>query len=626
MTGFVLLEDCEVLYDPHVVAQQATVLPSSPSSPRRITSSEPLPTYNPRPSLHSSVSSLSSRGPTTLRTSSALITSSRDATLRVWDLSRPSHPLCTGVLEGHTEWISDVMALKDRRTVVSASADSLIKLWDLHTGLCTQTLSKHSDYVECLAYSAQADLLASAGLSNQVYLWRLDASYPTPTECLSLTAHSGEACGSVYALAMAESGQMLATGGTDRVVRCWDVRTGKVGLKLLGHGGNVRGVAVKADAWTCTSVGCDNEVRVWDIRKQRCTAAHVVRPAVLYAGAASDAREDAARMKASTYSMAVNETFTKVYTGHSTGVVAVTDLTTGRVEPVLALPSPVITVRLDGLGQRLWCGDFDSSVSCWDVRPSLTRHRSFDLDDPDDDDEDAAQAPAAVLTSTPLLSLPGLPPLKRARITGDGWHVLSQNSVGCIHLWDVVSQRMLKSYGVTSFDALLHRKNQSAGEKPSSVPWFSVDVRLGCLCVVIDRRNAWNAVYVIASPPLPDEGAQQPDDVAVNLGESAVASALSEWVGLERLALAVQSGLEWEEDGIEETADESVMLSPLLSPRRQQSAGPSAPSPPSALSITSVHICLIILYSARAASSAAVPVTAHRAAAAVAVAAVSVHR
>ena len=193
MTGFVLLDDVEIINDPSINPSLYPILPFPPPS-QRVTSNDPPPTYTRRPSLHSSVVSLTSHGPTTLRASTALITSSRDACLRVWDLTTPSQPTCTGLLEGHTEWISSILALHDQRTLISASADTTVRLWDLQTGLCIHTLARHSDYVEALAYSPHAHLLASAGLSNQLYLWRLDAAYPTPTECLSLPSHSAEAC------------------------------------------------------------------------------------------------------------------------------------------------------------------------------------------------------------------------------------------------------------------------------------------------------------------------------------------------------------------------------------------------------------------------------------------------
>ncbi|MCI33875.1 WD repeat-containing protein 48, partial [Trifolium medium] len=45
---------------------------------------------------------------------------------------------------------------------------------------------------------------------------------------------------SVYALAMNEGGTILASGGTEKVVRLWDTRSGSKKLKLKGHTDNIR--------------------------------------------------------------------------------------------------------------------------------------------------------------------------------------------------------------------------------------------------------------------------------------------------------------------------------------------------------------------------------------------------
>ncbi|MBA0561422.1 hypothetical protein Golob_018252 [Gossypium lobatum] len=45
---------------------------------------------------------------------------------------------------------------------------------------------------------------------------------------------------SVYALAMNGSGSLLVSGGTEKVVRVWDPRTGSKNMKLRGHADNIR--------------------------------------------------------------------------------------------------------------------------------------------------------------------------------------------------------------------------------------------------------------------------------------------------------------------------------------------------------------------------------------------------
>ena len=609
VTAFLFLDGVELLQDRSLLSSSPVL--SAPAPPVRAHSNtfdvSALPSNTTTAS--SWIAALSQSGPSVHRPARSIVTASRDATIRLWHVREEEQEgagvQCCGVLEGHTEWVSDLCLLNDSRTLVSSSADSLIKLWDLQTGLCTQTLAKHTDYVECVAYSPASRLLASAGLSNQLYLWKLDQSYPTPTECLSLPAHTGEQCHSLYALDITPSGNLLATGGTDKVVRCWDTRSGSVWLQLLGHERVVRGVRLKDDGWQAVSVAADNSIKQWDLRKQRCVATWHIKDAILARTSASNsALLDPSTMSAEphTYSLTVSDTFHKAYTGHSTGVVVCTDLGSGHSEPIVALPSGVVTVRLDQSRHQLWCASFDSAVTCWDVRPSMTRHASFDAED--DEDDEPVDDHSSLLHS-PLLAIPGRPPLRRIKVTGDGWHVLAQDAYQSVQLWDVVNQRLVKDYGVVSFDELLHRKNASLSSHRPAAPiasWFTLDLRLGCLCVHLTKQIAFSARYIIAAPPLPDELADKPADVVINLGEACFRTVFAEWLGLERLAWKVQMGEIGEgADGIEETDEQANLFSPLLSPvghaGRQRSLNGPTPAPAvSVAAIDGVSISVIVSF------------------------------
>ena len=56
-------------------------------------------------------------------------------------------------------------------TVMSASSDTTLKMWDCRRGLCLSTLRTHKDYVKALAYASDVDKVVSGGLDRQIYLW-----------------------------------------------------------------------------------------------------------------------------------------------------------------------------------------------------------------------------------------------------------------------------------------------------------------------------------------------------------------------------------------------------------------------------------------------------------------------
>ena len=74
-----------------------------------------------------------------------LVSGSRDATLRVWDIVS-GH--CLHVLIGHVAAVRCVQY--DGRRVVSGAYDYMVKIWDPESETCLQTLSGHTNRVYSL--------------------------------------------------------------------------------------------------------------------------------------------------------------------------------------------------------------------------------------------------------------------------------------------------------------------------------------------------------------------------------------------------------------------------------------------------------------------------------------------
>lgn len=107
-------------------------------------------------------------------------------------------------MEHHTDWVNDIVLCCNGKTcesdysllfslnfpplhfafytsewffslcvcaVISASSDTTVKVWNAHKGFCMSTLRTHKDYVKALAYAKDKELVASAGLDRQIFLW-----------------------------------------------------------------------------------------------------------------------------------------------------------------------------------------------------------------------------------------------------------------------------------------------------------------------------------------------------------------------------------------------------------------------------------------------------------------------
>jgi hypothetical protein len=69
--------------------------------------------------------------------------------------------------------------------------------------------------------------------------------------------------GPVLCGAFAPGTPIMATGGADKIIRLWDLRTGREFRALKGHTEGVTGVAFSADGFKVASASDDGTVRVW---------------------------------------------------------------------------------------------------------------------------------------------------------------------------------------------------------------------------------------------------------------------------------------------------------------------------------------------------------------------------
>lgn len=70
----------------------------------------------------------------------------------------------------------------------------------------------------------------------------------------------------ITAIALSEAGNELFTGGIDNDIKVWDIRKQAVNYTLLGHTDTVTSLQISPDNLTLLSNARDSTVRTWDVR------------------------------------------------------------------------------------------------------------------------------------------------------------------------------------------------------------------------------------------------------------------------------------------------------------------------------------------------------------------------
>ncbi|KAF2839468.1 putative U5 snRNP complex subunit [Patellaria atrata CBS 101060] len=163
-----------------------------------------------------------------------------------------------GVLSGHKGAILDLHWSRDSRVIFSASSDMMLASWDLETGSRIRRHIGHEEVINCMDVSRRGEEMVVSG-SDDCYIGIWD---PRQKQAIDFI----ETDFPITAIALSEAGNELYSGGIDNDIKVWDLRKQAVAYALLGHTDTVTSLEVSPDSQTLLSNSHDSTVRTWDIR------------------------------------------------------------------------------------------------------------------------------------------------------------------------------------------------------------------------------------------------------------------------------------------------------------------------------------------------------------------------
>lgn len=163
------------------------------------------------------------------------------------------------VLSGHKNAILDLTFTNDSEKVITASADYNLGVYDVNTGERMKRFMGHTGIVNAVdvCREGSASLAVSASDDCTARLW--DTRVRGEVGCLEDNYQ-------MTAVAYANDGNVVYTGGIDNTITAWDVRQMHKSMGMKGHTDTITCLKLNPKGSHLLSNSMDGTMRTWDIR------------------------------------------------------------------------------------------------------------------------------------------------------------------------------------------------------------------------------------------------------------------------------------------------------------------------------------------------------------------------
>jgi len=184
-----------------------------------------------------------------------LASASKDATIVIWNvLEGSSKPY--RVLSDHQAPLSFVAWSPDDSMLLSCGNDNLVKLWDVHNGVCIRTFSRHTESVTACAWLPDGRHFISGGIDKNIYMLDIEGNEVRTWSCAR-----------VNDLAVTPDGKYLIVICQEKKLRIYDLENRTE--DSVQEAESATSLELSADGKQVLVNISSHEIHAWDIETKR---------------------------------------------------------------------------------------------------------------------------------------------------------------------------------------------------------------------------------------------------------------------------------------------------------------------------------------------------------------------
>ena len=180
-----------------------------------------------------------------------MATAGDDHIVRIWNLKTGKQ---VHQLQGHHGWIRTAKFIGNSNILVTAGDDGQVIRWDCASGRQLDVLLTLEHAIWRIAINPQVTLLAVSGFSSTVTVVGLAKK--------NITQQHQHPTSDIRGLAYSTTGDCLASGGRDGMIRIWSTTTGQLLSTIAAHQRRIRDLSFIKSNLHIVSISDDRTLRV----------------------------------------------------------------------------------------------------------------------------------------------------------------------------------------------------------------------------------------------------------------------------------------------------------------------------------------------------------------------------